>query len=259
MRSAQIHIPRVPPEWDSQAQCCAECRRGRGQEIRFTRWFKYDRDDLCVNKSQFVPVIFEPPCTLCAPAVNMWTTEITLKLTDDLRSTPCLFDPSSSAYKYRNKKVLLWIYWLWNAALLSMSWTRNVTLWCPNFDENTKIYRFPRRVEHLQNCVLVPLRATHVSVTSNRVNRLQNHGHWAKGWSKWNTFILSPFSVYLCTCLWTYVFVRLEKSVHIKNSVFTCQFFYFNFDSISTKLHLQRMKNNHGIPFEFLVFRLTLV
>jgi hypothetical protein len=26
-----------------------------------TRWFKYDRDDLCVNKSQFVPVIFEPP------------------------------------------------------------------------------------------------------------------------------------------------------------------------------------------------------
>jgi hypothetical protein len=30
----------------------------------YTRWFKYDRDCLCVNKSQFVPVIFEPPCTL---------------------------------------------------------------------------------------------------------------------------------------------------------------------------------------------------
>jgi hypothetical protein len=29
----------------------------------YTRWFKYDRDYLCVNKSQFVPVIFEPPCT----------------------------------------------------------------------------------------------------------------------------------------------------------------------------------------------------
>jgi hypothetical protein len=28
-----------------------------------TRWFKYDRDYLCVNKSQFVPVIFEPPYT----------------------------------------------------------------------------------------------------------------------------------------------------------------------------------------------------
>jgi hypothetical protein len=27
-----------------------------------TRWFKYDRDYLCVNESQFVPVIFEPPC-----------------------------------------------------------------------------------------------------------------------------------------------------------------------------------------------------
>jgi hypothetical protein len=27
-----------------------------------TRWFKYDQDYLCVNKSQFVPVIFEPPC-----------------------------------------------------------------------------------------------------------------------------------------------------------------------------------------------------
>ena len=30
----------------------------------YTRWFKYDRDYLCVNKSQFVPVIFEPPCTM---------------------------------------------------------------------------------------------------------------------------------------------------------------------------------------------------
>jgi hypothetical protein len=28
----------------------------------YRRWFKYDRDYLCVNKSQFVPVIFEPPC-----------------------------------------------------------------------------------------------------------------------------------------------------------------------------------------------------
>jgi hypothetical protein len=29
---------------------------------RYTRWSKYDRDYLCVNKSQFVPVIFEPAC-----------------------------------------------------------------------------------------------------------------------------------------------------------------------------------------------------
>jgi hypothetical protein len=26
-----------------------------------------DRDCLCVNKSQFVPVIFEPPCTISDP------------------------------------------------------------------------------------------------------------------------------------------------------------------------------------------------
>jgi hypothetical protein len=32
---------------------------GDGETIR---WFKYDRDYLCVNKSQFVPVIIEPPC-----------------------------------------------------------------------------------------------------------------------------------------------------------------------------------------------------
>ena len=30
---------------------------------RNTRWFKYDQDYLCVNKSKFVPVIFEPPCS----------------------------------------------------------------------------------------------------------------------------------------------------------------------------------------------------
>jgi hypothetical protein len=33
-----------------------------------TRWFKYDRDYLCVNKSQFVPVIFEPPCNMVCHA-----------------------------------------------------------------------------------------------------------------------------------------------------------------------------------------------
>ena len=29
-----------------------------------TRWFKYDRDYLCVNKPVIVPVIFEPPCII---------------------------------------------------------------------------------------------------------------------------------------------------------------------------------------------------
>ena len=37
----------------------------------FTRWFKYDRDYLCVNKSQFVPVIFEPPCI--STYLNLYT------------------------------------------------------------------------------------------------------------------------------------------------------------------------------------------
>jgi hypothetical protein len=37
-----------------------------------TRWFKYDRDCLCVNKSQFVPVIFEPPCKLTPFTTNFW-------------------------------------------------------------------------------------------------------------------------------------------------------------------------------------------
>ena len=41
------------------AFCLCLCRF----QLVDTRWFKYDRDYLCVNKSQFVPVIFEPPCT----------------------------------------------------------------------------------------------------------------------------------------------------------------------------------------------------
>ena len=40
-----------------------------------TRWFKYDRDDLCVNKSQFVPVIFEPPCISSASRPGLFTLE----------------------------------------------------------------------------------------------------------------------------------------------------------------------------------------
>ena len=43
------------------------------QRPRYTRWFKYDRDDLCVNKSQFVPVIFEPPCSSVRAVTTIWT------------------------------------------------------------------------------------------------------------------------------------------------------------------------------------------
>jgi hypothetical protein len=48
--------------------------------LKCTRWFRYDRDDLCVNKSQFVLVILEPPyilfilgghyVVLCKPVVS---------------------------------------------------------------------------------------------------------------------------------------------------------------------------------------------
>jgi hypothetical protein len=31
--------------------------------LRYTRWFKYDRDKLWLVYTQIVPVIFEPPCT----------------------------------------------------------------------------------------------------------------------------------------------------------------------------------------------------
>ena len=43
-----------------QIHCC-QCRIHRIYGLH-TRWFKYDRDYLCVNKPVTVPVIFEPPC-----------------------------------------------------------------------------------------------------------------------------------------------------------------------------------------------------
>jgi hypothetical protein len=44
------------------------------------RWFKYDRDYLCVNKSQFVPVIFEPPCIYRARRQNALRAVISAEL-----------------------------------------------------------------------------------------------------------------------------------------------------------------------------------
>jgi len=39
-----------------------------------TRWFKHDRDCLCVNLAKSVPVIFEPPCTfdLQSPRISAY-------------------------------------------------------------------------------------------------------------------------------------------------------------------------------------------
>ena len=57
-------------EW-SYTPVLPVCLHGQEQPYIFilfvfytTRWFKYDRDYLCVNKSQFVLVIFEPPCNM---------------------------------------------------------------------------------------------------------------------------------------------------------------------------------------------------
>ena len=46
----------------------------------YTRWFKYDRNWLCVNKSQFVPVIFEPPCIYIkqCESSHRWSTSLIL-------------------------------------------------------------------------------------------------------------------------------------------------------------------------------------
>ena len=53
-----------------------------------TRWFKYDRDYLCVNKSQFFPVIFEPPCIFCQVClVGRWMGLVFLLLWSWVRGT----------------------------------------------------------------------------------------------------------------------------------------------------------------------------
>jgi hypothetical protein len=39
--------------------------------VGITRWFKYDRDYLCVNKSPLVPVIFEPPSIMPHSELNL--------------------------------------------------------------------------------------------------------------------------------------------------------------------------------------------
>jgi hypothetical protein len=49
----KFYIRRLYKPYSGLMECIVEIN---------TKWFKYDRDDLCVNKSQFVPVIFEPHC-----------------------------------------------------------------------------------------------------------------------------------------------------------------------------------------------------
>jgi hypothetical protein len=59
----------------------------------YTRWFKYDQDWLCVNKWQFVPVIFEPPCTWWHPALWRSLTEFRTSLSSAPRDTVSIVRP----------------------------------------------------------------------------------------------------------------------------------------------------------------------
>jgi hypothetical protein len=43
------------------------CAFKRFYNMEYKVVLKYDRDDLCVNKSQFIPVISEPPCINAKP------------------------------------------------------------------------------------------------------------------------------------------------------------------------------------------------
>jgi hypothetical protein len=56
-----LPTPRITPAWEDTKLVKQPLAYYRPLN---TTWFKYDRDYLCVNESQFVPVIFEPPCTL---------------------------------------------------------------------------------------------------------------------------------------------------------------------------------------------------
>jgi hypothetical protein len=57
-------LNRIPCSPGTESIISTEQFRHSLSNSQCTRWFKYDRDDLCVNKSQFVPVIFESICTI---------------------------------------------------------------------------------------------------------------------------------------------------------------------------------------------------
>jgi hypothetical protein len=77
-----------------------------------TRWFKYDQDYLCVNKSQFVPVIFEPPCIYHSARFEFlqWRSEHSSLLSSDAVSLSeflCDVSKDRSVLNFRSQKVSL--------------------------------------------------------------------------------------------------------------------------------------------------------
>ena len=90
------------------------------QSIPYTRWFKYDRDYLCVNKSQFVPVIFEPPCS-CIKHSSPCSAVLQLSHNGHRRHYAVLQDPVPFSYSlgrntFRNQRR--------TAALLTIHFTK---------------------------------------------------------------------------------------------------------------------------------------
>jgi hypothetical protein len=77
LKQAEEEIQLDGAKTEMQAENCYGIRMKLSAEwarqVRHdTRWFNYDRDDLYVNKSQFVPVIFEPP-SICRSLVTKTT------------------------------------------------------------------------------------------------------------------------------------------------------------------------------------------
>ena len=60
-------------DWSCFGQRPIACSGKRCDQFLNTRWFKYDRDKLCLVYTQIVPVIFEPPCTMSfTPVTYKW-------------------------------------------------------------------------------------------------------------------------------------------------------------------------------------------
>ena len=89
-----MHISPRMPGFDCRA---FEVAMGRNFSEHFcffppiTRWLKYDRDWLCVNKSQFVPIIFEPSCviSLFLSVIRAWYSSLQYQWTG-LYTTPTI-------------------------------------------------------------------------------------------------------------------------------------------------------------------------
>jgi hypothetical protein len=81
------------------------------------RWLKYDRDDLCVNKSLFVPVIFQPPCIKMS-STCLWRESGSFKKSINMRTNyavkyfSCVQDVVARLEREKNSQFVV-CSWLW--------------------------------------------------------------------------------------------------------------------------------------------------